>query len=236
MLKVIAMEHGLVVQSGPFRGMQCLPEILSSEDFVQHALLPKILGCYEAEVHSVLTEALARGYGKIVNVGCSEGYYSIGLALRLPQARVLAFDLDPGARRLCERMARLNGVADRVTVEGECTTERLGALVTGSTLLVCDCEGCELELLRPDLVPGLATCDVMVELHDWADPNMSRIIPARFAPTHEVTLLTATARDPSAYPALRQFRAYEQRLAVAERRWGAPPVWAFMASRSNQPV
>ena len=231
--KAIVAQHGLIVQSGPFQGMQYVPEMLSPERLLQHTVLPKILGCYEAELHSVLNRVLERDYERIVNIGCSEGYYAVALSLRFPGALILAFDLDPGARELCEEMARLNGVADRVTIRGECTREHLQGLAGAGTLVVCDCEGCELVLLRPDLVPSLAACDLIAELHDCVDPSISRVVPARFGETHDVTLVQKSDRDPSAYPLLERFNSHQRRLAVSEFNWGPPRSWALLCARNN---
>jgi hypothetical protein len=236
MLKSIAAQHGLSVQSGPFQGMQYSAELLSSKKVIQYAILPKILGCFEAELHGVLAQVVRRNYDKVVNIGCSEGYYSVGLSLRLPDARVFAFDIDPHARQLCERMARLNGVQDRMVVDGECRTEHLQALSGSRTLVICDCEGCELGLLCTDLAPRLSMCDFIVELHDCVDPTISKVVPSRFAHTHDVTILTRIDRDLSVYTSLKGFSPYKQRLAVGEYRWGTPCVWTFMATRYNQQV
>jgi hypothetical protein len=37
-----------------------------------------------------------------------------------------------------------------------------------------DCEGCEAVLLDPALVPALRTTEVVVELHDFCSPHVSR--------------------------------------------------------------
>jgi hypothetical protein len=234
--KSIAAQYGLAVQSGPFQGMQYLADLLDSKKVIQYGILPKILGCFEAELHGVLMQVVRRNYGRVVNIGCSEGYYSVGLSLRLPDARVFAFDIDPHARQLCERMARLNGVQDRMVVDGECRAEHLQALGGSRTLVICDCEGCELGLLRTDLAPRLSMCDFIVELHDCVDPTISKVVPSRFANTHDVTILTEIVRDPAVYPSLKGFSPYKQRLAVGEYRWGAPGVWTFMTTRYNQQV
>jgi hypothetical protein len=233
MVKAIVAQHGLMVQSGPFQGMRYVPELLSPERLLQHAVLPKILGCYEMELHPRLRQVFMRDYENIVNIGCSEGYYAVGLSHRFPRALILAFDLDPGARGLCEEMARLNGVADRVTILGECTREHLQGLAGAGTLVVCDCEGCELELLQPDVVLGLARCDLIVELHDCVDPSISRVVPARFGETHDVTLLQKSDRDPSAYPLLERFNSHQRRLAVSEFNWGPPRSWVLLCARNN---
>lgn len=236
MLEAIGAKYGFVVQSGPFQGMQYLPELLVSKSVTHYALLPKILGCFEEPLHGPLAQVLGRNYSQVVNIGCSEGYYSVGLSLRLPDARVFAFDIDPEARYFCEQMARLNGVQDRIVVGGECTTKCLQALGSSRTLVVCDCEGCELGLLRPDLAPSLSGCDFIVELHDCVDPRISEVVLSRFAHTHDVTVLNTSERNPSTCRGLATLSPYRRRLAVAEYRWGTPCVWSFMTAKHNQQV
>jgi hypothetical protein len=226
--------EGLVVQGGPFRGMRYLPQLTTGDALLRHAVVPKLLGCYEAELHDTLMCVFGKRYQRIINVGCGEGYYAVGLALRMPEVSVFAFDVDSGERALCREMALANGVADRVEIRGECTVEELRALASGESLVVCDCEGCELTLLRPDLVPGFHTCDVIVEMHDCVDPTISRTISARFAATHEVAILPKIDRDPETYPALGGLTPYQRRLAVSEFRWG-PLQWAFLSSRGRAP-
>jgi hypothetical protein len=234
MLKSISARHGLVIQNGPFQNMRYPAELLIPEKVIRYALLPKIVGCYEAELHGILTEMISRNYDRVVNIGCSEGYYAIGLSLRLPNACVFAFDIDPLARQLCDKIARLNEVSDRVTIQGECTMHRLQELVADRTLIICDCEGCELQLLRPDSVPCLRACDLIVELHDCFDPSTSEVVTGRFAQSHDTVVLARATRDPAVYPSLLSFTPYRQRLAVGEYRWGTPCKWAFMTRKKAQ--
>src|SRR5512140_2013789 len=64
----------LEVLSGPFKGMRY-------GDFSYNsALIPKLLGTYEADLHNWVGEALATGYDAVINVGCAEGYYAVGFA------------------------------------------------------------------------------------------------------------------------------------------------------------
>jgi hypothetical protein len=212
--------------------MRYVPQLATAEALLRHAVVPKLLGCYEAELHDTLSRVYHRTYRRIINVGSAEGYYAIGLALRIPDVPVFAFDIDPAERALCGEMALANGVADRLTMRGECTVDELRALASGESLIVCDCEGCELTLLRPDLIPGLRTCDMIVEMHDCVDPTISQTISARFAATHEVTILPRVERDPETYPALASLTPYQRRLAVSEFRWG-PLHWAFLSARER---
>src|SRR5947209_15429083 len=55
---------GGVVQHGPFAGMKYLPQAAGS------LLPPKLLGCYEAELHDVWGRVARRPYDTVVNVGC----------------------------------------------------------------------------------------------------------------------------------------------------------------------
>lgn len=118
----------LTVRSGPFKGMR-YPEGRSTGS----ALIPKILGCYERELHEVFEEVCQQRYSAIVDIGCAEGYYAVGLAMRLQHANVYAFDTDRAARDLCREMARTNCVLDRLAVEGRCDSDALQKNCFGRT-------------------------------------------------------------------------------------------------------
>jgi hypothetical protein len=224
--RMIEDECGLVVQSGPFAGMAYVSEAVCS------SLVPKLLGSYEAELHEVLAEILTRDYETVIDVGCAEGYYAVGLALGLPRARVHAFDIDARARKLCTSLAQANKVADRVIVAVECDHEKLNKLICGSTLIVCDCEGCELQLLDPKFAPAILKSDLLVELHDMIVPNITPTILSRFAATHEITLVDAEERNPNDFPLLKDFDQLTQRTAVAEFRDGQMQ-WGYLRARRD---
>lgn len=226
LLTAVRSGHGSVVQGGPFQGMRYVRLVSWGE------VAPKLLGSYEAELHAALEQLIARKHRRVVNVGCAEGYYAVGLARRLPGATVFAFDSDPYAQHLCRRLAARNRVAHRVRVEGTCSAGRLRELVTDPTLLVIDCEGCELELLQPDLVPALAAADILVELHDFIDPSISSTMLRRFSDSHEITLVDSTERDPGAYRVLDRLANDDRMEAVAEHRPGVMQ-WAVMRPKAG---
>jgi hypothetical protein len=193
--------------------------------------VPKLLGCYEAELHDAIQWVISFNFDRIINIGCGEGYYAVGLALRLPSAQVYAFDADPIARRLCDDQARQNAMQEQVTIRGACDVEELSALLDDNTFVLCDCEGCELELLDPDRVPGLKQCVILVELHEFVHPGLTATILSRFAPSHEIACITTEERDSEAYPSLRRFRGADRHLAVSELR-SVSMEWAFMIPRT----
>jgi hypothetical protein len=191
--------HGLTVTGGPFAG-------LTYPDTEPLSLVPKLLGVYESELHAAIEDAIRARPEVIVNVGAADGYYAVGLARRCPDARVIAYEADAGQADLCRRVAAANDVV--VEVRGAGGRDDLG----GASLVVMDCEGCERALLEP---PIEAT--VIVELHDFLDPGIGDTIAARFAPTHDVTLIPTAPQPPTRHP-------------LSEQRPG-PMRWAVMTPR-----
>lgn len=100
------MLRDYVVKNGPFRGMKFPKgELLKSSAFS-----PKLIGSYESELHSVIVRMLKISYTKVVNIGSAEGYYAVGLALKIPSAKVYAYDIDLEATKLLEENAAANSV------------------------------------------------------------------------------------------------------------------------------
>lgn len=219
---------GRTVQSGPFQGM-ILPDV-SSWGFGD--LAPKILGCYEGELHGSVTKGIGRQPDLVVNVGCAEGYYAIGLARLLPGVPVYAFDLDEKASAVCLLAAEQNGVAHQVTVGGRCDLATLCRLVEGKrALVIMDCEGGERELLTSEALPALALSDLIVENHDFIDRSISSTLARLFAVSHEVKMAREGMRDPAAFPVMRKLNGVDRMLAVCEFR---PEVMTWMIAWSKQ--
>jgi SAM-dependent methyltransferase len=216
--------NGPIVQGGPFAGMRLPAE--TSWGF----LPPLLVGSYEEELHPIIEELIATAPTRIIDVGCAEGYYAVGLARRLPQADAYAFDIDPRAQLLAGETAKANAVDERVHIGGRCTAERLNELITTETFVIVDCEGCETELLRPDRAPSLRRASVLVELHDFIDPRTSSVVLRRFRETHSIDLIPARERIPTDYPAVRQLNAADRVAAVAELRpaLARPMEWAVL--------
>jgi hypothetical protein len=203
--------YGLQVRAGPFAGMKFLAESAGS------MLIPKLLGSYESELHSIIGELLERGsFAKVVDVGCAEGYYAVGFALRLPTTAVYAFDSDAHARRLCRRLSALNGVEKRVQVFGKCEATDLHRLDLTDALLICDCEGFEYRLLDPPAVPSLGRAWILVELHGPSEATTT--LHQRFAKTHRIETVSSETRDPSSFDELSFLCARERDLAISEWR------------------
>ena len=178
----------LTVRSGPFKGMK-----YPGAESAGSALTPKLLGSYERELHSMVERLIAKGYDDVIDVGCAEGYYATGMAMRLPQARVHAYDTSETARALCSAMVKLNGVSDRVSIQTTCTPETLITFPKpGRTLVIVDCESYEKVLFTPAVRDALKGCDVLIEMHDFLDVTISTELEALFAGTHQLTNVLST--------------------------------------------
>jgi hypothetical protein len=204
------------VQNGPFTGMQ-LP---NESSWGMGDVAPKILGCYELELHASIEKAILRSPEVVINVGCAEGYYAVGLARRLPAAKTYAFDSDPRAQVVCVGAGALNGVGDRLIVQGECTARHLIELTRGArrALIVLDCEGAELALLTPETMRQLSHCDIVVETHDFIDRSITPTLVAALSAQHQTEQLREGARDPAGYPVLRQLGSLDRALLTCEFR------------------
>lgn len=176
----------LVVAKGPFEGMK-----YPSADSHGSKLIPKLLGTYESEISGYFESWQGTSFPAIVDIGCAEGYYAVGLARMFPQSSVVAFDIADVARQLTQEMAELNQVADRVQIRKECTREELLKMnFDEGALIVSDCEGYELELFDAEVADHLRHCHVVIEMHDrpHKDFFVRPVLEAIFSQTHRVTI------------------------------------------------
>ncbi len=216
LLAAFLAQFGPAVQAGPFAGMLLSSRVSSTDG----DLLPRLLGCYEAELHEAIEAIVAAEPDLVVNVGAAEGFYPIGFARRLPGAHVHGFDTNDLAQDICREAARLNGMEARVSVGGQCSPMVLQHLLARAQrpVLICDCEGDERLLVDPVRVPALAGCLLVVECYDFIDATITQALAERLAPTHELSAIREGARDPNAMPFLQGLNSLDRWLAVCEFR------------------
>ncbi len=185
------------VVSGPFQGMRYLPWSADK------GFLPRILGVYERELHDSVEHLIQTRPDAVVVAGAGEGYYAVGLALRLTQAQVYAYDAHKWARHLLHRMAVKNAVLDRVHVGGYCEPGDIQNRLASSRrpALVCDVEGYEMTLLDPAAAPVLARTTMLVELHDRPGLPIKETLRERFSGTHDIEQFDLQPRTLTELPA-----------------------------------
>lgn len=222
-------QQGGVVASGPFAGMPFVARSSWGD------LSSKLIGCYEEELHSAIERGLKKDWDLVINIGCGEGYYSVGFARRLPQAKVLAHDISLDAQRLTMELACASGVQDRVVIGGEVDHAFLNeALETAKRpFLFVDCEGAELSLMDPDRVPALRGADILIECHDFVDRSITSELSKRFGATHDVELIRERSRDPRAIPTLSDMACFDASLVVCEFR-PERMQWLSLSPRGGQ--
>ena len=222
----LVKRSGERVLAGPFKGMAY--PVRTSEG----SRNPRLIGSYEASLAPVIEEIAAGGYETVIDVGCAEGYYAVGLALRLPAARVFARDTDPKAHEFCRLMAEANGVSDRVEIGGEVDAAGLAALVAGRTVIFCDTEGAEEVLLDPVAAPGLLAADVLVEVHEGMKAGRLDLLTARFGATHEVRRIGRKIDD-SGLPDWAEGLGDLDRLLLLWEWRSTPTPWLWMRRKGG---
>jgi predicted O-methyltransferase YrrM len=153
-------------------------------------------------LEGVVESVVASGASRIVDLGAAEGYYAVGLALRLPQAEVIAFEMEPAGQQALAEMIQLNEVSKQVSIRGKAEPEDLRLLLEDprDTVIICEVEGYESVLLNPETVPQLSQCSILVELHDFLIPGLTETLKTRFAATHHIEHILQEPRFRTDFP------------------------------------
>lgn len=219
------------VLHGPFKGLK-----YPSMDSVGSGLYPKLIGSYERELNALFELICRQKYSEILDIGCAEGYYAVGCSIRIPTAKIFAYDISDKARILCQQMAIVNG-ADNVTIRSACTPEELAEFnFTNRGLIICDCEGYEYELFNEENVSNLKKCDLLIEVHDFLNPNISPRLRTLFSNTHEISVIRSISDKEKAmlyhYNESENLSPLLKKILFKEGRPGIME-WLLMASGVN---
>jgi len=226
--KILRNNTQFQVLHGPFQGL-IYPEAVSFGS----SLNPKLLGSYEKELHSLLEEIVKNNYSEVINIGCAEGYYAVGLAFRMINSRIYAFDINSRALSFCKKMAESNHVDDRIVLNGYCGPETFYSIrISKKGLIICDCEGFEKELFTENNKEYFKKCDLLIEIHDFIDPGISYYIKSLFQETH--SLKTIQSIDDLIkcrmyeYDEIKKLDIYQKRIMLSENR---PTImeWFFLS-------
>jgi lipopolysaccharide biosynthesis glycosyltransferase len=180
--------NNYVVNSGPFIGLKYFQ--LNS---FGSSILPKIVGIYERELHSVILGTLKNNYNKIIDIGCAEGYYLIGYAIKFPAAEIIGVDTDNLALDFCKKMLELNGIQNRIQLLNKIDHDFFEnpEFLNSKSLIICDCEGYERNLFSIFNAPNLKTTDILIELHDFVNDTISEQIFNIFHNSHEIVIINS---------------------------------------------
>jgi hypothetical protein len=195
LLKIVFERTGGKVYQGPFKGMSILPKYSWGDGDTGG----KLLGIYEDELHSAVEAELNKTiqHDIILNIGCAEGYYGLGLALRCPGIPSILFDINPAAISICRENARANNI-NNVQFNTDCSVENIRSYLTKyeHPLIVMDVEGHERVLLDLETIPELNKCSVIVESHDCIVQGTTELIQNNLGGTHYVHAISQGAKNP----------------------------------------
>ena len=223
--RVVLEELEWKIAAGPFRGMRYITRSCGS------ALAPKVIGCYERELHASIEQVIAGNYERIIDIGCAEGYYAVGLAWR-KRIPVVAFDSSSDARDCLDELATLNGVRELIDLRETCGEDELEAFSGQRVFLICDIEGGERELLDPQRSPALLGFDLLVEVHD--DPSSDHLrglLVGRFDSTHTIETLRYGGRSEADASKLSWVKSPQFRRSAVEEKRQRGLEWLLMKRR-----
>lgn len=199
-----------IVQSGPFQGMKLTGEGSWGLD---GDYAPKVLGTYEIQLHHYIEMAIAKNPKVIENIGCAEGYYAVGLACRLPGARIFAYDSSTESLNVAMASFKANHFKENFYLSQKAPDDP-----DGVELSIIDVEGAELEVLSVSRIQKMKHCDVIVECHDYINGSIAETLEKRFEDTHDIFIIPEGPRDPSSVPLLNGLATLDQYLAMCENR------------------
>ena len=154
-----------VVKAGPFKGLK----MTGSGNTSAGTLGAKIFGLYEQEVIRELQGLLP--CATLVNFGAADGHFPLGLLKAGLVDQAICFEMSAEGQREIAENATVNGLSDRVVIQGAVvggvhdTLAALGVLPS-QTLILCDIEGAEFEVLSDAFFAWAKGAQLVVELHD----------------------------------------------------------------------
>ena len=209
--------YGTAVLHGPFAGM-----LYPKDSALSRNAVPMLLGSFESELHPIIEAIPSRHYQRIVDVGCAEGYYVVGLArsTRLP---VIGYDVNEAELNACHQMAGINGVRHLVELKGWCDSGELRSTCPTRSFIICDCEGYEHKLFDTDTLRSLTESDILIEMH-----GDCRLLLDRCRQTHSLTIIQSSKRL-TVYPEL-EFLGNDGPRLLCERTEIDSQEWALLRS------
>lgn len=171
------------VIDGPFKNMTILPQYCWGDGDTAG----KLLGLYEDELYPTIEQEIENDHDLIINYGCAEGFYGVGMAIRCPTSRIVLFDIAQKALDVSKQNAIANSVSN-INYTLECNHLRLNKELASAKnpLIIMDCEGAEDLVLDLEKVPELARTTVLVETHDCILPGITDRLILKFNDSHDL--------------------------------------------------
>lgn len=177
----------LCVQAGPFQGLRFPNQALH---LTCRPLLPRLAGTYELEMANLFTPEFLSRFSEFYDVGCSDGYYSVGSAMLSSSIKVFACNADSHSHAICQQLADLNNVADRLRLVSRLDLHGLfehGYSLRKRFLLLVDCDGGEAVIFSAEvshLRRLLGNATVIVKSRESCRPGITNHLIQFFHSSH----------------------------------------------------
>jgi len=168
---------------GPFKGMKISPNVCWGDGDTGG----KLLGIYENELFDSIQEVIETNPDVVVNYGCAEGYYGVGLGMLLPQSKIVFVDIEDKAIQVSRQNAELNQIKN-AEYYNKGDQQMLETILSSAEnpFLLMDCEGAEDYLLDIEAVPSLKKTTILVEVHEFMSQGMTDRLIYKFNETHDL--------------------------------------------------
>ena len=216
--EIIDLEHLVkdklknTVQHGVFKGMKYNVESIMSVKY------PKIIGSYEMELTPYLWKLMRNKYKQMINIGCAEGYYSVGWAMKNKDTMVFAVDPLSKSKNFLSTLASNNGIKQQIRFFRWVSARRLNKWIKGRTLIIMDCVGAEVGLLNPLICNNLYLADILVEVHEFVEEGIGKKIEQRFSQTHSVRYIPQINRVSDNFDILKNMDEHIAQQLMDEKR------------------
>jgi SAM-dependent methyltransferase len=223
---ILERTQGRVYQ-GPFKGMKVLPKWSWGDGDVGG----KVLGLYECELFPYIEQVINSKPDVVLNVGCAEGFYGLGMAFRT-NALCALFDVSESAINIARENAYVNGL-NKVHFSNDCTVDNYRSYLANATnpFIFMDCEGAEVDILDFNLMPELTKTTVLVESHDCIRHDISYHLISRFKDTHDFKIIPQGTKNPYLDITV-DFSDWDKMLLTCEFR-PSTMNWLFMTPKTN---
>lgn len=216
-----------VVQGGPFKGMQYVDQSVGSN------YVHKLIGSYESILHPYIESLRSKHFDTIIDIGAAEGYYLVGLGQMFPDSKLVGFEIEENGRQLIKEMYEKNSLKNKLVLEGEANVNNVVPYITEKTLLICDCEGGELDILNPITEKDFSKVDTaIIELHDFIRPGIKEALTSRFSETHNIKLIPFAMANPDFFPFLASITNENEQYELRRERGWQEQEWMILEKKA----
>jgi len=194
--------------------------------------LPKLLGAYEFMLHPYIEKVVGnKEITTIIDIGVAEGYYLNGLGMKRPDVSLIGFDTDSRTLAFTKEMFEANNLSNSLHLYKEANSKSLQENINSGTLIICDIEGAEEQVLNPNKCPELLHVPyILLETHDIYNPGVSDKIASWFAATHEITRIPFIPAPEDFSDFFKDLTEKEYK-AITQRRTDLNQVWFWMVKK-----